>query len=361
MLISRCIRAFPCLTILIAAWLMASPARAYVVNFNGLVEFSNFQQYTEGPVQFNFGTNFPGEVNFGNPAPSLAIKSNGEGLNFGGRFIGGAAHYLSSFEVGPSAFEQSGPGFSVSGVFNGQALWTISGHPQLFGKIDLSRIFAPDGRALSTIEINGTGWSLTSRRATTPVCCVANYLDNIDLSLAPVPTTPSNVALPTGVSGGTFHFNVPTVVPRQLIFIDPIVAVGYDYVTGAGDPNFASVILPNIGDGLYTVEFFDGVRMRNESVLQGRLFSFGGTTVSSFRVMGIEVEAELDPNDPSAFVTGLMFAGSGSFTGTMTPLTVGTVPEPSHLSLLFAGLLVVGAATRRSWANPQLAFHQANV
>jgi hypothetical protein len=32
----------------------------------------------------------------------------------------------------------------------------------------------------------------------------------------------------------------------QAIFIDPLVAVGYKYAIGAGDPEFASVLLPAV-------------------------------------------------------------------------------------------------------------------
>jgi hypothetical protein len=42
---------------------------------------------------------------------------------------------------------------------------------------------------------------------------------------------------------------------RQTIFIDPFVAIGYDYAIGAGDPNFASVRLPNVGDGNFDLIF----------------------------------------------------------------------------------------------------------
>lgn len=62
-------------------------------------------------------------------------------------------------------------------------------------------------------------------------------------------------SMPTGTtSGGAYTFAV-AVIPNFPIFIDPPVAVGYDYATGKGDPNFASVRLPiGVGDSIYRVK-----------------------------------------------------------------------------------------------------------
>jgi hypothetical protein len=58
-----------------------------------------------------------------------------------------------------------------------------------------------------------------------------------------------------GVGGAPplFRFNVSAVGP-QLIYIDPPAAIGYRYAVGAGNPNFASVLLPTgIGDNRFSV------------------------------------------------------------------------------------------------------------
>jgi len=156
--------------------------------------------------------------------------------------------------------------------------------------------------------------------------------------------TPAN--LPTGTTaGGAYTFSV-AVVPNIPIFIDPDLAVGYDYAIAPGDPLFASVRLPiGIGDNLYSLE----VEGQTFDLAAGVLFDFlahgfaGG--VSAFRVNGIEVSAGLDPGNPLAFPTELTFASAGNFNGTMAPIVV-TVPEPSTL-LLMSALLVMGAARRR--------------
>jgi len=129
-------------------------------------------------------------------------------------------------------------------------------------------------------------------------------------------------AMPTGTtSGGAYTFSV-AVVPSFPIFIDPPVAVGYDYAIGKNNPRIATVRLPiGIGDSVYRVK----AQGRKFTLAGGDLLDFrangfpGG--VSDFTVSCIEVEAALDPSNPQAFPTELTFVGAGTFTGSMKPLT----------------------------------------
>lgn len=159
-------------------------------------------------------------------------------------------------------------------------------------------------------------------------------------------SSPPDVALPTVVNGA-YNFHIDQVGPG-VTFIDPFVAIGYDYATGQGDPNFASVLLPNVGDGQFTLTFTDVTGAQSVSLAQGSQYFFGTGGVSAFRVAGIETSAALDPADATAFITGLSFTANGSFTGTMTPITVFVpVPEPGRFALAALGLLVISAWMRR--------------
>lgn len=151
---------------------------------------------------------------------------------------------------------------------------------------------------------------------------------------------PDDIALPTVNAAGVYNFHVAAVGPNSVTFIDPFVAVGYDYATGAGDPNFGSVRLPNVGDGQFTLSFTDANGAQTVSLAHGAQYFFGGAGVAAFRVAGIETSAMLNPADATAFITGLTFAAAGAFTGTMTPITafVAEVPEPATALLWALGL-----------------------
>lgn len=157
--------------------------------------------------------------------------------------------------------------------------------------------------------------------------------------------------LPTVVAG-VYNFSISSVGPSSVTFIDPLIAVGYDYAIGAGDPNFASVLLPTgIGDNFFDLFLWDGFSFVDSGInlTGGSQFFFGGLGVARFSIRGIEASADLDPNNVTAFITGLTFVNTGHFTGTMTPITVAaTVPEPGTELLIFCAALALAVVRRRA-------------
>jgi hypothetical protein len=153
--------------------------------------------------------------------------------------------------------------------------------------------------------------------------------------------------------GPTYEFTaIGGVRAGKTLFIDPFVAVGYKYATGAGNPNFASVMLPAVGDNIFTLSYLLGGNPILQQILANTQFFFPSGGVSAFDVTGIETSAMLDPNNVTAFITGLTFIADGDFTGTMTPLIaevpdLAAVPEPTTLLLVGTTFAGVGLARWR--------------
>lgn len=163
----------------------------------------------------------------------------------------------------------------------------------------------------------------------------------------------NNPLLPVdgNVSDGHFVFDTFVVVEggpgtASFLFVDPVVAVGYEYQVSGG-PSFAEVLLPTLGDADgYGIE----VRSDDEWVLAGTVGDGGSFTfaaaVNRFRVMGIDPALGLDPMNPVAFVTGLKFDATGPVQIEMTAVTA-AVPEPETYAMLGLGLALIGLRRAR--------------
>jgi len=164
--------------------------------------------------------------------------------------------------------------------------------------------------------------------------------------------------LPTVVTEEGFEFEFDVVLDQR-VFIDPLIAIGYDYVVSSG-PNIQTVLFPDLGDadgyevfgynavtGLYDILL--GIARGNGAFDFGVSYPGG---VNRFGVRDIEVTPALDPTDANAFVTGLTFAGAGQVAITQSPVTlfVSDVPEPSTWAMMLSGFgLVGGMLRRRRW------------
>jgi hypothetical protein len=133
-----------------------------------------------------------------------------------------------------------------------------------------------------------------------------------------------------------FFFNQSGAV----VWIDPIVAVGYDYIVYSG-PSIVSVEIPlGYGDDVFDLYYYgtNGWYDSNVDIYGGVAHTFT-TPVERMSVRGIEASEMLDPNDPNAFVSGLSFQNNGTVLMTMTPVTDNyTIPicgnDPSMTDLM---------------------------
>jgi hypothetical protein len=157
--------------------------------------------------------------------------------------------------------------------------------------------------------------------------------------------TPSNPLLPIVTENGwEFTFNIEEL---QRIFIDPEVAIGYDYIVDSG-PNIASILLPSIGDGIFDLWLWSGSEWvdSGQVITAGDVFTFASGQ-QRVRILGIEMEANLDPSNTTAFVTGLTFDAAGQVSMRQIPITA-AIPEPETWAMMAIGLVVLVAGSRRA-------------
>jgi hypothetical protein len=266
----------------------------------------------------------------------VVIRDTTDLRGTGGVGGNGVANIIYSQDIGPSATS-----FAVNPLDPNFTQHLTSGH--LYS-------FELNVRDLRN-NLGGTGLANTLSQSRT----------FFDFMLLPT-GSPANVYLPltdaTNPQAPFYQFQGISVKAGQQVFLDPLVAIGYDFQIGAGDPNFASVLLPTgIGDNLYQLLLWNSATSTYEvtTTLTGGLsYLFGGSGVDRFRILGIETSAGLDPFNSLAFIAGLTFTDDGTFSGTMTPITefVAQTPLPAALPLFVTGLGMIGALGWRRRRRP---------
>lgn len=153
-------------------------------------------------------------------------------------------------------------------------------------------------------------------------------LDNAGLG-----TTINNPILPSDVTfyNGTVTFHITITITIEIVgtiqWCDPVIAVGYDYFIDHG-PSVKDIKLPEgIGDNRYNLWLFDpelnDFKDSGVELVGGEKYTFE-KPIKKFSIRGIEVDAELDPENQRAFPTGLAFEKTGKVSMRMVPITVDT-------------------------------------
>ncbi|MDO6568655.1 choice-of-anchor L domain-containing protein [Alteromonas sp. 1_MG-2023] len=152
-------------------------------------------------------------------------------------------------------------------------------------------------------------------------------------------------------SDSEFVFTLPEVDAGETIWFDPDVSTGYTYTAGNGG-QFASVTAPtllsvNDPDG-YLITITDSLGVEyTEALMAGQTLDFS-FPVTTFTLTGINEDLMLDPTDATAFVTGVSFEDTGSYTVSQAAIITSTtsVPAPSSIAIFLLSLIGISLARK---------------
>lgn len=256
---------------------------------------------------------------------------------------------------GSFAYITPGPSPFNSSSLIATDIWVVApaSTPQLLKTRDASN---PYNRIIGSLAINDRGIVLGQYDEYLEIDGQERFT-SVLTKWSPEGTTPTNPDLPDdncATNVGDYEFcGETTYIPIRAIplnppnnefrtvlvqnrYYDPELAIGYQYTVAPGGANFASVTIPfDYGDGefaLYlrnpnTVEFEDS----GYTVFTGDTFDFIDKLgkpdgLAEFVLRGIELDAEVDPDDPQGFVTGLTFIGEQDDVPKTIPVNFGMTP-----------------------------------
>ena len=137
-------------------------------------------------------------------------------------------------------------------------------------------------------------------------------------------TTRDNPLLPDVQQDG-WHFQYTTTRVDEVIWSDPDLVFGYDYSIENGI-NFRSFILPILGDNSYQLWLGDSLNpVYIADIIGGSEYFFSdlgfNLGVDFFRILGVDSGLGIEPDDVTAFVTGLTFMEAGQVQWRQNPLS----------------------------------------
>lgn len=212
----------------------------------------------------------------------------------------------------------------------------------------ISAVSLSDGRVLDINQLSFASGSNTNYR-------ISAMQEGSDPIRPVLPGDGGQIALPGNPPGAIICSDRSLACERwNGTFVDPDVAIGYNYESRSS-AGFMEVFIPyDYGDGKFelwtwnedVLRYVDsGARFKSREVLDLSMALNQPNGVSRFSIRGIDVSAGVDPTDPQGFVTGLTWSAEGNHELSMTPV-VASVPEPKSMMLWLLGLGVLATLRR---------------